>query len=65
MLPGFNLAIGYTLFYLSLLVLIPLAACFVKASSLSFQQFIDVVLEEAGPGSVYPDVRSIAGGGRD
>ncbi len=45
-LPGFNLAIGYTLFYLSLLVLIPLAACFAKASSLSFQQFIDVVWEE-------------------
>ena len=32
---GFRLSLGYTLTYLSFLVLIPLAACFVKASSLS------------------------------
>ena len=34
-LPGFSLTLGYTVFYLSILVLIPLAACFWKASSLS------------------------------
>ena len=34
-LPGFGLSLGYTMIYLSLLVLIPLAACFVKASSLT------------------------------
>jgi len=34
-LPGFRLSLGYTLFYLTLLVLIPLGACFVKAGSLS------------------------------
>ena len=33
-LPGFRLSLGYTLFYLSILVLIPLGACFLKASSL-------------------------------
>ena len=30
MLPGFGLTLGYTLFYLSLLVLIPLSAAFVR-----------------------------------
>lgn len=38
-LPGFGLALGFTILYLSLLVLIPLAATFLKASSLSWQQF--------------------------
>ncbi|MFI5397817.1 MAG: sulfate ABC transporter permease subunit CysT [Candidatus Binatia bacterium] len=38
-LPGFRLSLGYTVFYLSLLVLIPLAACFLKAASLSLDQF--------------------------
>ena len=32
-LPGFGLALGYTVLYLSLIVLIPLAATFLKASS--------------------------------
>ena len=35
MLPGFGLTLGFTLLYLSLLVLIPLAALFVKPASLS------------------------------
>ena len=38
-LHGFGLALGYTVVYLSLLVLIPLAATFLKASSLSWPQF--------------------------
>jgi sulfate/thiosulfate transport system permease protein len=38
-LPGFGLALGCTLLYLSLIVLIPLAATFLKASSLSWIQF--------------------------
>jgi len=38
-LPGFGLALGYTIFYLCLIVLIPLAATFLKASSLSWSQF--------------------------
>jgi len=42
-LPGFGLALGYTLLYLSLLVLIPLAATFLKASSLSWSQFWHIV----------------------
>jgi sulfate transport system permease protein len=45
-LPGFRLSLGYTICYLSLLVLIPLAACFLKASSLTFHQFLSAVWTE-------------------
>ncbi len=38
-LPGFGLTLGYTIFYLCLIVLIPLAATFLKASSLTWAQF--------------------------
>ena len=42
-LPGFRLSLGYTLFYLSGLVLIPLSACFLKATSLHVDQFLAAV----------------------
>ena len=42
-LPGFKLTLGYTLAYLSLLVLIPLAAVFLKTAELTFAEFWDVV----------------------
>lgn len=42
-LPGFGLSLGYTLVYLSLIVLIPLAAVFIKTSELSWEQFCNVV----------------------
>jgi sulfate transport system permease protein len=45
-LPGFSLSLGYTLTYLSLLVLLPLAACFLKAASLSPAQFWAAVWTE-------------------
>jgi sulfate transport system permease protein len=45
-LPGFSLSLGYTLSYLSLLVLIPLAACFLKAASLGPGEFWAVVWTE-------------------
>ncbi len=38
-LPGFSLTLGYTVFYLSFLVLLPVAACFLKAGTLSFDEF--------------------------
>lgn len=38
-LPGFNLTLGFTLFYLSVIVLIPLSALFLKTFSLSWEQF--------------------------
>jgi sulfate transport system permease protein len=45
-LPGFSLTLGYTVFYLSVLVLIPIAACFIKAGSLSFHDFWHAVWTE-------------------
>jgi len=42
-LPGFNLTLGYTLGYMSLLILIPLAAVFLKTTELTWGEFIDVV----------------------
>src|SRR4051812_19706925 len=42
-LPGFNLALGYTLLYLGLIVLIPLSAAFIRTASLSWEQFWGVV----------------------
>jgi len=38
-LPGFGLALGFTLFYLSLIVLIPLSAAFIKTATLTWEQF--------------------------
>lgn len=38
-LPGFSLSLGYSVFYLSALVLIPLGASFLKAASLSLSEF--------------------------
>ena len=38
-LPGFRLTLGYTLAYLSLIVLIPISALFLKTFSLTFEQF--------------------------
>ena len=38
-LPGFNLTLGYTLLYLSLIVLIPLSALVLKTFTLSWEQF--------------------------
>jgi len=45
-LPGFQLSLSYTLVYLSLLVLIPLTACFIKAASLSWGEFVAAVWTE-------------------
>ncbi|WP_077034649.1 sulfate ABC transporter permease subunit CysT [Pelomonas sp. KK5] len=40
-LPGFDLALGFALLYLSLIVLIPLSAAFFKTFTLTWQQFLD------------------------
>ena len=42
-LPGFGLSLGYTLVYLSLLVLIPLSAVFLKTATLGWARFWQVV----------------------
>ena len=42
-LPGFNLTLGYTLFYLSLIVLIPLSALLFKTFTLTWAEFWSAV----------------------
>ncbi|OYQ39420.1 sulfate ABC transporter permease subunit CysT [Rhodoferax sp. TH121] len=42
-LPGFRLTLGFTLFYLALIVLIPLSALVFKTFTLSWEQFISAV----------------------
>jgi sulfate transport system permease protein len=42
-LPGFSLAMGYTLVYLSLIVLIPLSSILLKTMSLTLEQFWAIV----------------------
>ncbi|MED1800086.1 sulfate ABC transporter permease subunit CysT [Brevibacillus sp. HB1.4B] len=44
-LPGFGMTMGYTIIYLSLLVLIPLSVLFLKASAMSWEQFIGTIMD--------------------
>jgi sulfate transport system permease protein len=44
-LPGFGLSMGFTLVYLSLIVLLPLAGLFIKTSSLTWTEFWDIILD--------------------
>jgi sulfate transport system permease protein len=46
-LPGFKLTLGFTLFYLGLIVLIPLAAAFAKTGALTWTQFWRVIASPA------------------
>lgn len=42
-LPGFGISLGFTLFYLCLMVIIPLSAIFIKTSGMPWSQFWDTV----------------------
>ena len=42
-IPGFHLSLGYTMLYVSLLVLLPLSMIFINTMSLSWSEFIDIV----------------------
>src|SRR5690606_16429302 len=44
-LPGFGLSLGYTLVYLSLIVLLPMSVIFIKASDLGWEGFWNVVTD--------------------
>ena len=44
-LPGFGLTLGYSLLYLSLIVLIPLAGLLAKTTSLTWAQFCSTVTD--------------------
>src|SRR6188768_4317044 len=45
-LPGFGLTFGFTLVYLSLIVLIPLAALILKTSKLTWVEFWEIASDE-------------------
>jgi sulfate transport system permease protein len=57
-LPGFGLAMGFTVFYLSLVVLIPLGAAFLKTFTMGWAQFWDTV---TGPRALASYRLSIGG----
>jgi sulfate transport system permease protein len=42
-LPGFGLSLGFTLFYLGLIVLIPLSAAFIKTAGMTWADFVAAV----------------------
>ena len=42
-LPGFNLSLGFTVFYLSLIVLLPLSAAFLRTFGMSWEEFVAAV----------------------
>ena len=51
-LPGFGLTFGFTTFFLSFLVLLPLAALVLAAASMSWGEFIAVVTSPRALGSL-------------
>ena len=65
-LPGFSLSLGYTVFYLSLLVLIPLAALLRQGGVADAGAVLGGRLDRAGAGRLRADVRRVArrGGGQ-
>lgn len=44
-LPGFGLTLGFTIFYLSIIVLIPLSALVFRTAGLTWGEFISTVTE--------------------
>ncbi len=42
-LPGFGLSLGFTIAYLSLIVLLPLSAAFIKTSGMTWTAFVEAV----------------------
>ncbi|GAB2703461.1 sulfate ABC transporter permease subunit CysT [Paenibacillus thermoaerophilus] len=45
-LPGFGLTMGFTVFYLSLIVLIPLSALFAKSASIGWEAFWNIATND-------------------
>lgn len=45
-IPGFGITLGFTLLYLSLIVLVPLSTVFLKTATLSWETFAETVFSE-------------------
>ncbi len=46
-LPGFGMTLGFTIFYLSIVVLIPLSCLFLKTTEITFSQFWHTITESS------------------
>lgn len=57
-LPGFRLSVSWTVLYLAALVLIPLAACALKASSLTADEFYRAVWTERAQAAYWLTLRT-------
>src|SRR5687767_13466736 len=44
-LPGFGPALGFTILYLSLLVLIPLSGLFLKTATMTWARFVETIID--------------------
>lgn len=44
-LPGFGLSLGYTVFYLSMIVLLPLSGIFFKTATMTWERFVQTVTD--------------------
>ena len=64
-LPGFGLTMGFTVFYLSLIVLIPLGATFLKTFSAGWGHFWETVTGRARFGVLSLEHRRFVGRGGD
>ena len=59
-LPGFGLTFGFTTFFLSAIVLLPLAALVLAAASMHWSEFVHVVLGPARARLLPPVLRCVA-----
>ena len=61
-LPGFGLTMGFTLLYLSLLVLIPLAGLVFKSATITLGAVLGRGHRRPRGGLLQADLRGVAGG---
>ena len=60
-LPGFGLTLGYTLLYLSLIVLLPLSALFFRTATMGWYHFWATVSDPLARSLLSAHVRGVAG----
>src|SRR5258708_35793776 len=58
-LPGFGLTMGFTLFYLSALVIIPIGGLFVRGLGVFWGQFLHLARTGARLGAYQPHLRRV------
>lgn len=42
-IPGFSITLGFTVFYLSIIIIIPISCLFLKTLSISFDEFVKII----------------------